>query len=158
MSDPTPLKFTERETELLAATWRCFEGGFPKVNFPQLAAMTGYTEGSAKYALGQLKTKLKKHNEAISNGNGNGNGSGNIKINGNNTGKTSAKTLKTTKQTSTKPASSRGKRKSDEAALDTYDEVYVKKQATVEYPSSGTHEDVIDEINDTPVIKDEPLV
>ncbi|KAJ4334842.1 hypothetical protein N0V87_006537 [Didymella glomerata] len=46
---------TSRENEVLALTWQCFEAE-PKVNIDKLSSLTG---GSARFALGRIKNKLR---------------------------------------------------------------------------------------------------
>ncbi|SMR44324.1 unnamed protein product [Zymoseptoria tritici ST99CH_3D1] len=51
--------FTPREDEIMAAAWRCFEGGEPKVDFKKLAPLVGMgNPGSAKNAWAKIKKKL----------------------------------------------------------------------------------------------------
>ncbi|KAF2402786.1 hypothetical protein EJ06DRAFT_554363 [Trichodelitschia bisporula] len=49
---------TEKEMRLLALSWMCFHTE-PQVDFDKLAGLTGYTLGSTKVLLGNLKRKLK---------------------------------------------------------------------------------------------------
>ncbi|PVI02336.1 hypothetical protein DM02DRAFT_653636 [Periconia macrospinosa] len=114
MSANNALNLSQRETELLAATWQCFEGGQPKVNFVKLAAITGYTEGSARYALGQLKTKIKKHGAT------------------DNTGGAAAAPVTPKKPTTPKAVSrSGGKRSAGKASAQMIDDTPTKKQKVV---------------------------
>ncbi|KAF2110446.1 hypothetical protein BDV96DRAFT_651084 [Lophiotrema nucula] len=57
MSEDT--KFSAREMEVLALCWQCFDGE-PKINYDKLADLTGYTIGSAKTTVGNLKRKLNR--------------------------------------------------------------------------------------------------
>ncbi|KAF2160476.1 hypothetical protein M409DRAFT_59956 [Zasmidium cellare ATCC 36951] len=64
--------FSEREKELMALAWQCFEEE-PKIQFPKLAEMAGMTNaGSASNAWRNIKKKL----ATIAAGNGNGSADG----------------------------------------------------------------------------------
>ncbi|KAI4956040.1 hypothetical protein J4E91_000250 [Alternaria rosae] len=56
---------TPRENEVLALAWQCFEQE-PKVDMNKLAALTGYTLGSAGFTMGKIKRKLKNKTAGIS--------------------------------------------------------------------------------------------
>ncbi|KAI4703173.1 hypothetical protein J4E81_002050 [Alternaria sp. BMP 2799] len=56
---------TPRENEVLALAWQCFEQE-PKVDMNKLAALTGYTPGSAGFTMGKIKRKLKNKTAGIS--------------------------------------------------------------------------------------------
>ncbi|EOA81738.1 hypothetical protein ACJQWK_11114 [Exserohilum turcicum] len=50
--------FSAREMEVLALAWQCMETP-PKIDMVKLAALTGYTPGSASVTLGNIKRKIK---------------------------------------------------------------------------------------------------
>ncbi|KAF1982547.1 hypothetical protein K402DRAFT_457233 [Aulographum hederae CBS 113979] len=56
MSDKA-IPLSEKEMRLLALAWQCFDIQ-PKVDYNKLAALAGYTSGSASVMLGRIKRKL----------------------------------------------------------------------------------------------------
>ncbi|KAH7119854.1 hypothetical protein B0J11DRAFT_508645 [Dendryphion nanum] len=58
MTSDDKVAFSAREMETLALAWQCFESE-PKIDYKKLAAIAGYTEGSAKTTMGNLRRKLK---------------------------------------------------------------------------------------------------
>ncbi|KAJ4326337.1 hypothetical protein N0V94_000012 [Neodidymelliopsis sp. IMI 364377] len=63
MSDASDL--SAKEMQVLALAWQCMETD-PKIDFAKLAALTGYTPGSANVTFGKIKRKLKAKAAATS--------------------------------------------------------------------------------------------
>ncbi|KAF2476638.1 uncharacterized protein BDR25DRAFT_375639 [Lindgomyces ingoldianus] len=59
-TDNEAVSFSAREMQTLALAWQCMETE-PKIDYTKLARLAGYTEGSAKVTLGNIKRKMKIH-------------------------------------------------------------------------------------------------
>ncbi|KAL1796340.1 hypothetical protein ACET3X_004880 [Alternaria dauci] len=65
MAGNKDVSFSPREMEVLALAWQCMETQ-PKIDMTKLAALTGYTIGSASVTFGKIKTKIRLLGESLS--------------------------------------------------------------------------------------------
>ncbi|KAK4507554.1 hypothetical protein PRZ48_001289 [Zasmidium cellare] len=110
--------FSEREKELMALAWQCFEEE-PKIQYAKLAEMAGMTNaGSASNAWRNIKKKL----TAIAAGNGDADGAGTPKAKATPKRKKKAADSDDAEETPAKKTKATPKKKSKKAAAEEEDD------------------------------------